>query len=84
MRALQRERCAVVVEGRIQPRRGVVTHRAVLRIGSRHVVWNAGHRGCVVVVRRVTPIAICGQRPGVIVRMACRAGDIHMRARERE
>lgn len=84
VRPLQRERRVVVVERRIQPRRGGMAHGAVLRESTCHVIRDTGHRGGVVVILQMATDAGGWQSSRVIVGVASGAWHIHVRASQRK
>jgi len=76
----QRERSQVVIESRLQPRRGVVAHLAGIREahgGVRRVIG-------AVVVRHVTSRACRIGQIVVAIHVTLSAGDIHMETGQRE
>lgn len=60
MRARQRKTSRVVIERRVQPGRGAVAQRAVLREVGGHVIWHTGNRRRVVVILRMAAVAVGG------------------------
>ena len=80
----ERERGGVVVEGGVQPRRGGMAQRAILREISGDVIGHAGDRGSAGVVLGVATVAIRRQRAREVVGVASRARHRGMRARQWE
>lgn len=84
VRAGQRKRRVVVIKRGIQPSRGGMADRAVLREIGGHMVRHAGNIGRAVVVLHVAAVAGGRQRPGVVIGVASGARNRRMRAVERE
>lgn len=74
MRAGKRKNRCIVIEGRIKPRDCRVATGTVLRESGIDVIGHPRHRGRVVVVLHMAAIAVCGQGPRIVVRMAGGAG----------
>lgn len=73
-----------MIERRVQPSRSRMANRAILREFRSDMVGHTRHVCRVVVIRSVAPVTICRQRSRVIVRVACRAENTHVRTREGE
>lgn len=80
VRAGQRERGVVVIEGRVRPRCGVVAGSARCRKTRRNVIWIVGIR----VICRVAGIAISRHRCVIVVHMALCAWHGEVRASQRK
>lgn len=84
VRARQRKRRGIVIEGRVEPRRRRMALRAILRESRGHVVRHAGDIRRAGVILHVAAVAVRRQRACVVVCVTRGARDARMRAGQRK